>query len=62
MPEYKVLKDFIDKDTNELYTSGSEIKLTAKRAEEVERGLENYGGGFIEKIEAKRSKSKVDNE
>lgn len=48
MAKYKVLKDFRDKETKEIYQSGSTIEMTVKRANEVEKNLDS---SFLERIE-----------
>lgn len=53
MATYKVLKEFRDKYTNEIYSPGSEVKFTVKRANEVEENLRPYGDKFINRIEDK---------
>ncbi len=48
MAKYKVLNDFRDKDTKEIYTKNTEIELTVKRAEEVEATL---GNKFLKRMD-----------
>ena len=54
MAKYKVLKTFRDKETKEVYESGSEIDMTVKRASEVEKNLD---GSFLERIDNKTKES-----
>lgn len=53
MAIYKVLKEFKDKETGEIYSPGSKVKFTVKRANEVEENLKDFGGNFIERVEDK---------
>lgn len=53
MANYKVLKEFRDKETKELYTAGKEIEMTVKRAEEAEKNLAKFGGPFLERTDKK---------
>lgn len=46
----KVLKDFKDTHTKELYTAGAEIEMSEERFAEAEANLAKYGGGYIEAI------------
>lgn len=48
MAKYKILKDFRDIHTKEIYHKNKEIELTIKRAAEVERNLDS---SFIERVE-----------
>lgn len=56
MAKYKVLEDFRDKHTEELYTAGTEIEMTVKRAGEVEKNLAKYGKVFLERVEETKTK------
>lgn len=49
MAKYKVLKEFRDVHTKEVYAQDSEVELTEERAAEVNENLK----GFIEVIEEK---------
>ncbi|WP_430610677.1 hypothetical protein IGL01_000732 [Enterococcus sp. DIV0340] len=53
MEQYKVLKEFKDIHTEELYKVGSTIEITKERADEIENNLSRYGGGFIEPVKVK---------
>ncbi len=44
MVKFKVLKDFKDKHTKDIYVAGCEIELTEKRVKEV---ITNLGDGFL---------------
>lgn len=48
MAKFKVLKTFRDINTSVIYTSGSEIEMTVKRATEVEKNLDS---SFLERID-----------
>lgn len=50
MAKYKVLKKFRDKETREVYKENTEIEMTVKRAEEVEKNLD---GSFLERTDNK---------
>lgn len=50
MAKYKVLKKFRDKETREVYELNTEIEMTVKRADEVEKNLD---GSFLERIDNK---------
>lgn len=41
MAKYKVLKKFRDVHTNEIYEPNTEIEMTVKRANEVEKNLDS---------------------
>ncbi|WP_179874547.1 hypothetical protein [Bacillus sp. AFS002410] len=41
MAKFKVLKTFRDVHTNEIYKVGSDIEMTVKRANEVEKNLDS---------------------
>ncbi|MGH1804735.1 hypothetical protein [Enterococcus gallinarum] len=51
MAKFKVLEQFRDKHTKELYEVGEEIELTVKRAKEAEKNLAKHGKIFIERID-----------
>lgn len=53
MAKYKVLKTFRDIHTNEIYEPNSEIELTVKRANEVEKNLDS---SFLVRIDEKDDK------
>jgi hypothetical protein len=55
MAKYKVLENFRDKHTKELYETGAEIEMTVKRATEAEKNLAKYGKVFLERVETKTS-------
>lgn len=55
MAKYKVTNEFRDVHTKELYTAGTEIEMTVKRAGEVEKNLAKYGKVFLERVETKTS-------
>ena len=48
MDKHKILKEFRDVHTKEVYAQDSEVEFTEERAAEVN---ENLGDGFIELIE-----------
>lgn len=48
MAKYKVLKTFRDKHTGVVYSPNSEIEMTVKRADEVEKNLDS---SFLERID-----------
>lgn len=47
MAKFKVLKEFRDIETKEIYAIDQEVELTAKRAKEV---VENLDDSFLEKL------------
>lgn len=49
MAEFKVLKDFKDVHTGEVYSEGDEIEMTVKRSKEVAKNLDDT---YLERIEA----------
>ncbi|MBO0961447.1 hypothetical protein J1P26_17210 [Neobacillus sp. MM2021_6] len=53
MAKFKVLKAFRDIHTNEIYKANSEIEMTVKRANEVEKNLDS---SFLIRIEEKEEK------
>ena len=53
MAKFKVLKVFQDIETKETYAIDQEIELTAKRAKEVVKNLDD---SFLEKIEVTKKK------
>jgi hypothetical protein len=57
MAEYKVLQNFRDKNTKELYSEGAEIDMTVKRAKEVEKKL---GEGFLERLDTPQKEDDSD--
>lgn len=59
MAKYKVLKRFVNLETNEVYEDGQEIELTVKRADEAIANLEKWDGSFLERID---NVKKEDNE
>lgn len=48
MAKFKVLKEFRDKYTKEVYKANDEIEMNVKRADEVKKNLD---GSFLERIE-----------
>lgn len=50
MAKFKVLKEFKDIHTKEIYNMDQEIELTEKRAKEV---VANLGSGFLVALEVK---------
>lgn len=48
MAKYKVLKKFRDIHTKKVYKTNTEIEMTVKRANEVEKNLD---GSFLERID-----------
>ena len=48
MAKYKVLKQFRDIETKQVYDVNKEIEMTVKRANEVEKNLDS---SFLERIE-----------
>lgn len=55
MAKFKVLKDFRDIHTKEIYEANSEIEMTVKRSEEV---IKNLDASFLQRIEEEPPKSK----
>ncbi|MDT2669147.1 hypothetical protein [Enterococcus dongliensis] len=53
MAQYKVLKEFKDVYTKDLYKVDSTIDITKERADEIEANLSRLGGGFIEPVKTK---------
>ena len=53
MAQYKVLKEFKDIHTKDLYKVDSTIEITKERADEIEANLSRLGGGFIEPVKTK---------
>jgi len=53
MAKYKVLKSFRDIHTNEIYKVKSEIEMTVKRANEVEKNLDSSFLVRVEELEEK---------
>lgn len=54
MAKYKVLKQFRDVHTKEVYEENQVIEMSEKRAEEAIKNLEKYDGEFLERIENKK--------
>lgn len=50
MAKYKVLKKFRDIHTKEVYKANTEIEMTVKRADEVEKNLDS---SFLKRIDKK---------
>ena len=48
MPKFKVLKTFRDKHSKKLYEMGSEIEISVKRANEIEK---NLGKSFLSRVD-----------
>lgn len=55
MVKYKVKKSFRDIHTNEVYKANHEIEMTVKRAEEVEKNLDD---SFLVRVEEKQEDPK----
>lgn len=55
MAKFKVLKDFRDIHTKEIYQANSEIEMTVKRSEEV---IKNLDASFLQRIEEETPKPK----
>lgn len=53
MTQYKVLKEFKDIHTKDLYKVDSTVDITKERADEIEANLSRLGGGFIEPVKTK---------
>lgn len=53
MAKFKVLKAFRDIHTNEIYKVNSEIEMTVKRANEVEKNLDS---SFLVRVEESEEK------
>ena len=53
MAQYKVLKEFKDIHTKDLYKVDSTIDITKEHADEIEANLARLGGGFIEPVKVK---------
>lgn len=53
MARYRVLKNFKDKYTKEIYEAGQEIEMTVKRANEAIKNLKKYGDNFLKRIDQK---------
>ncbi len=53
MAQYKVLREFKDIHTKDLYKVDSTIEITKERADEIEANLSRLGGGFIEPVKTK---------
>lgn len=51
MAKYEVKEPFKDIYTNEVYTKGSEIEITVKRAKEIKSNLESLNRDFIKRID-----------
>lgn len=56
MAKFKVLKKFRGIKEERLFEVGEEVELTKKRADEINKKLKNYGGGFIEEVKDKPKK------
>lgn len=54
MAVYKVLKEFRDKETKEMYEEGQEVELTVRRADEAVKNLKKWNGEFLERIDNKQ--------
>lgn len=48
MAKYKVLKEFRDKHTKEIYEKDSKINISVKRAKEIEK---NLNSSFLKRLE-----------
>jgi len=53
LAQYKVLREFKDVHTKDLYKVDSTIDITKERADEIEANLSRLGGGFIEPVKTK---------
>lgn len=53
MAEYKVLQEFRDIHTKEIYKPNQAIDMTVKRANEAIKNLAKWGGPFLERIDNK---------
>jgi len=53
LAQYKVLREFKDIHTKDLYKVDSTIEITKERADEIEANLSRLGGGFIEPVKTK---------
>ncbi|MEN2467893.1 hypothetical protein [Ornithinibacillus sp. JPR2-1] len=54
MAKYKVLQQFRDKETKEVYEANQEIEMTVKRADEAIKNLKQWEGEFLERIDNKK--------
>lgn len=54
MAKYKVLQDFQDIETNEVYGCDQEIEMKVKRADEAVKNLSKYEGEFLERTDNKK--------
>ncbi|WP_202914174.1 hypothetical protein [Staphylococcus haemolyticus] len=56
MADYKVLKNYKDKQLGKSLKANDKVEMTVKRAEEVEKTLSNkgYEGPFLERIKEKK--------
>lgn len=50
MGKYKVLKEFTDTQAKCVRKIGDEIELTEERHAELEKNLQEFGGGYLELI------------
>lgn len=55
MAKFKVLKEFRDTHTKEIYEEDSIIEMTVKRSEEV---IQNLDASFLQRIEEEPPKAK----
>lgn len=53
MAQYRILKEFRDKYTKEIYEEGQEIEIPVKRADEAIKSLKKWDGEFLERIDNK---------
>lgn len=56
MVKYKVLQEFRDIETKEVYEADTEIEMTVKRADEAIKNLKKWDGEFLERIDDKPPK------
>lgn len=56
MAVYRVLREFRDKDTKEVYAEGQKVEMTVRRAGEAIKNLKTWDGEFLERIDNKEPK------
>lgn len=54
MAVYKVLQNFRDKNSKQVYEEGQEIEMTVRRADEAIANLKKWDGEFLERIDNKK--------
>lgn len=62
MAKYKILKEFKDVHTKDIYKKGDLIEFSEERVSEIETNLEKHGGRFIEKEEKKMTVEAIKDE